>query len=83
MSNGTGIIVSAETEETTMQDSKLRDAIRDTVARAAAPIMARTGFRFSKDYRRGASRFHRAVYAVCNTVVANFAADCIDCPFID
>lgn len=60
----------------TYADSKLRDAIRDTAAKLAAPIMARTGFRFSKDYRWGVSRFHRAVYAICNTVAANIAADC-------
>jgi hypothetical protein len=30
-----------------------------------------TGFRFSKHYRWGVSRFHRAVYAMVDTVRAN------------
>lgn len=34
-----------------------------------------TGFRFSKDYRWGTTRYHRFVYAVCNTVAANYVAD--------
>lgn len=66
-----------------MTDSKLRDALRDCTARVLAPVMHRTGFRFSKDYRRGVTRFHRAVYACVNTVGANIAADCRDCPFTD
>ena len=39
-----------------------------------APILILTGFRFSKDYRWGVSRFHRAVYTCVNTVAANHIA---------
>jgi hypothetical protein len=38
------------------------------------PAMRATGFRFSKDYRRGATYFHRAVYAMVDTVAANIKA---------
>lgn len=48
---------------------------RTLTAYIAAPILAVTGFRFSKDYRWGASKFHRAVYAVVSTVQANILAD--------
>lgn len=47
---------------------------RDAIAAAVAPVLKLTGFRFSKDYRRGTTRFHRAVYALCNTVGANLRA---------
>ena len=59
----------------TYQDSKLRDFIRDTNAKLLVPVLRWTGFRFSKDYRQGTTRFHRAVYAIVNTVGANIAAD--------
>ena len=49
--------------------------IRNTVAKVIAPLMTRTGFRFSKDYRHGTTLLHRAVYALCNTVKANMIAD--------
>jgi hypothetical protein len=39
-----------------------------------APVLMLTGFRFSKDYRWGVSRFHRAVYACVDTVGANWRA---------
>jgi hypothetical protein len=40
-----------------------------------APILAVTGFRFSKDYRYGTTRYHRVVYSLICTVAANIAAD--------
>ena len=48
--------------------------IRTITARAIAPLMAATGFRFGKEYRRGATAWHRAVYALVDTVLANNAA---------
>lgn len=51
-------------------------ALRDGIALyLAAPIMRATGFRFSKDYRHGATRFHRVVYACINVVRANLKAE--------
>lgn len=47
---------------------------RDLAAYLIAPAMRVTGFRFSKDYRQGATRFHRAVYACVNVVRANLRA---------
>ncbi len=48
---------------------------RDFVAVIVAPVLKITGFRFSKSYRHGDSKFHRAVYACVNTVRANLRAD--------
>jgi hypothetical protein len=47
---------------------------REITAYLIAPALMVTGFRFSKDYRHGVSRFHRAVYACVNTVSANYIA---------
>ena len=47
---------------------------RNLTAQILAPIMKATGFRFSKDYRWGVTRFHRAVFAMVNTVQANALA---------
>jgi hypothetical protein len=47
---------------------------REITAYLIAPALMVTGFRFSKDYRNGVSRFHRAVYACVNTVSANYIA---------
>jgi hypothetical protein len=47
---------------------------RSLTAAAVAPIMRATGFRFSKDYRWGTTRFHRVVYALVSTVEANHRA---------
>jgi protein-disulfide isomerase-like protein with CxxC motif len=49
--------------------------MRAVTAKAIAPILRATGFRFSKDYRWGVSRWHRAVYATVSTVRANELAD--------
>ena len=48
--------------------------MRDIIASLIAPILKLTGFRFSKDYRRGVSAKHRIVYAMVNTVDANIKA---------
>ena len=48
--------------------------IREINAYLIAPALMMTGFRFSKDYRRGLTRFHRAIYAMVNTVSANYIA---------
>lgn len=53
----------------------IRMTVRRIAAVAIAPMMRATGFRFSKDYRHGTTRFHRAVYALCSTVEANGFAD--------
>ena len=53
----------------------LRDRILPTIV---APIIARASFRFSRDYRRGATRFHRAVYWCLSTVCTNIRADIIE-----
>lgn len=45
--------------------------MRYILAALIAPFMRLTGFRFSKDYRHGTTRFHRAVYACIATVEAN------------
>lgn len=49
--------------------------LRSLTARLIAPKMARTGFRFSKDYRWGATFGHRVVYALVSTIEANCRAD--------
>ena len=47
--------------------------IRTITAYAISPILRITGFRFSKDYRHGTTRFHRAIYRMVDTVTANYA----------
>ena len=49
--------------------------IRNLNAHLIAPILRLTGFRFSKDYRWGVTRFHRVAYACVSTVGANIIAD--------
>lgn len=48
---------------------------RTATAYIASPIMRITGFRFSKDYRHGKTAFHRIVYAIVSTPIANSLAD--------
>ena len=48
--------------------------IQEINAYLIAPVLMVTGFRFSKDYRHGISRFHRMVYTCVNTVSANHIA---------
>ena len=52
---------------------------RNCVAAVVGKTLRRTSFRFSSDYRHGVSRLHRFVYALCNTVAANYVADGCDC----
>jgi hypothetical protein len=54
---------------------KLKAHLAELTAYALAPLLALTGFRFSKDYRHGVTAFHRAMYAVISTPVANILAD--------
>lgn len=49
----------------------MQSFIRDCNAILITPILYVTGFRFSKAYRHGETRWHRAVYACVNTVQAN------------
>jgi hypothetical protein len=49
--------------------------MRSCLAYLLTPVLKLTGFRFSKAYRHGESRFYRAVYACVNTVEANLRAN--------
>lgn len=49
--------------------------MRDRIASLLAPILRLTGFRFSKDYRWGTTRWHAFVYRHVNTVSANLQAE--------
>jgi hypothetical protein len=51
--------------------------MRLTAAYIAAPILAATGFRFSKDYRWGTTVAKRAVYRMLDTVAANHIANAV------
>lgn len=48
---------------------------RTLTAYLLAPVLALTGYRFSKDYRNGISSFHRLVYGLVSTPKANIVAD--------
>ena len=52
----------------------VHQTLRLTAAYIVAPVLVVTGFRFSKEYRWGVTRFHRAVYATIDTVAANHIA---------
>ena len=45
--------------------------MRKITASIIVPVMKLTGFRFTKDYRHGATMFHRVVYFAVDTVGAN------------
>jgi len=47
---------------------------RMMTAAMVSPILRLTGYRFSKNFRRGVTWRHRAVYCVIDTVHANFYA---------
>jgi hypothetical protein len=49
--------------------------MRDLLASVIAPMMRKTGFRFSKEYRWGTTAAKRLVYRHVNTVAANLRAD--------
>lgn len=48
--------------------------MRTITASLIAPLMKKTGFRFSKAYRQGETAWHRLVWATVNTVEANLKA---------
>lgn len=48
---------------------------REVAARLMAPLMAHSGFRYSKDYRHGTTQTKAEVYALVDTVLANRLAD--------
>lgn len=49
--------------------------MRILTAKIIAPIMAMTGFRFSKSYRHEDTRYHAFIYAIVSTPIANSYAD--------
>jgi membrane associated rhomboid family serine protease len=53
----------------------MKNLIRTTSAIILTPVMKLTGFRFSRAYRRGDTRFHSFIYAVVDTVGANTYAN--------
>lgn len=50
------------------------ETIRLITAAALVPVLKVTGFRFSKHYRWGTTRYNRVVYACVNTIRANLWA---------
>lgn len=48
--------------------------MRKLNAALLTPVLKLTGFRFSKDYRWGVTRFHALVYFCVDTVGANIKA---------
>ena len=53
----------------------MKNLIRTTSAIILTPVMKLTGFRFSRSYRRGDTRFHSFIYALVDTVGANTYAN--------
>lgn len=53
---------------------KALQTFRRLNGRLLAPALRLTGFRFSKQYRHGATLRHRVIYAVVDTVGANLRA---------
>ena len=53
----------------------MKNLIRTTSAIILTPVMKLTGFRFSRAYRRGDTRFHSFIYALVDTVGANIYAN--------
>jgi hypothetical protein len=60
---------------TPTQEKEMQIDHRQIVAAVIAPVLAITGFRFTKDYRWGVTAYHRTVYAIVGTVWANIYAD--------
>lgn len=48
---------------------------RNACAAVVGLALRRGRFRFSRDYRHGVTRRHRLIYALVNTVAANYVAD--------
>ena len=53
----------------------MKNLIRTISAIILTPVMKLTGFRFSRAYRRGDTRFHSFIYALVDTVGANTYAN--------
>ena len=49
--------------------------LRNIAAAIVGLAMRATSWRFNRDYRHGETRRHRIVYAMVNTVAANYVAD--------
>jgi hypothetical protein len=52
----------------------MKNYIRTLSTNILAPVMKLTGFRFSRAYRRGDTRYHQIVFACVDTVGANMKA---------
>ena len=57
-----------------LRTANMKNLIRTLSAIILTPVMKLTGFRFSKSYRRGVTRFHSFIYALIDTVGANIRA---------
>ena len=57
-----------------LRTANMKNLIRTISAIILTPVMKLTGFRFSRSYRRGDTRFHSFIYAVVDTVGANIRA---------
>ena len=67
------IKVAIEQIENTLYSLGL-EHVRNINATLIAPVLKITGFRFSKDYRQGATIRHQLVHMLVNTVQANTRA---------
>jgi len=52
----------------------MKQKVREINAYVVLPLLLITGFRFSKDYRWGTTRFHAFIYAWVDVVLANILA---------
>ena len=68
--SGTGLAVEIGMNANTNQE----ETMRNVTAMMLVPVLKMTGFRFSKEYRWGTTRYHRTVYALVNTIKANMEA---------
>lgn len=50
---------------------EIRVFVRLVVAWMVAPVLALTGYRFSRALRHGDTKWHRLIYKMCNTVASN------------
>ena len=48
--------------------------MRNLIGKFIGLVLRKSHFRFSKDYRWGTTAYHRAVYAMVDTVGANITA---------
>ena len=67
------ILMTAYTDNILRIDN-MKNTIRTINAIILTPVMIFTGFRFSRAYRRGDTRFHSFIYALVDTVGANIKA---------